>query len=72
MAGNYQGNDIDFVQNINDATSCQEECEKLAECKFWTYNNVLQKCWRQTAKAPEILGSNSACTRGPRICANGK
>ena len=70
--GNYIGNHIDFMPNITDATSCQEECEKLAECKFWTYNNVLQKCWRQTAKAPEILGSVSACTRGPRNCANGK
>ena len=72
VTGNYVGNDIDIMPNINDATSCQEECEKLAECKFWTYNSYKKKCWRHTAKAPEILGTCKNCTRGPRICANGK
>ena len=37
--GKYQGNDIDYVQNINNATNCQEECQKHLECRFWTYNS---------------------------------
>ena len=72
MTGNYNGNNIDYVQNINDATSCQEECQKHVECKFWTYNSNTKNCWRQTANAPEILGTCDTCTRGPRNCASGK
>ena len=68
MTGNYNGNDIDFVQNINDATSCQEECQKHLECKFWTYNSYNKICWLQTANAPDNLGTCLRCIRGPRYC----
>ena len=68
MAGDYYGNDIDFVQGINDATSCQKECQKLLECKFWTYSSPVKTCWRQTANAPQNLGTCDTCTRGPRNC----
>ncbi len=68
MTGNYQGNDIDFVENINDSTRCQEECQKHYECKFWTYNSDNKRCFRQTANAPDTLGTCDACIRGPRNC----
>ena len=71
MTGNYAGNDIGTaVRHINDAKSCQKECQKLAECKFWTYNYRHRYCYRQRAKGP--LGRCNTCTRGPRNCANGK
>ena len=70
--GNYYGNDIAFAGNINDATSCQKECQKHAECKFWTYNSDGNRCWSQSANAPDSIGTCNTCTRGPRYCANGK
>ena len=72
LAGNYVGNQIDYVDNINDVTSCQEKCQELIECKFWTYNSKTKKCYRQTANAPEYLGTCITCTRGPRNCPSGK
>ena len=69
VKGNYGGNDIDYVWNINDATSCQEKCQELLACKFWTYNSQTRNCWRQTKYAPDNLGScGNDCTRGPRYC----
>ena len=68
MTGNYNGNNIDSVGNINDATSCQEKCQDVLECKYWTYDSKTKKCWRQTANAPKNLGTCSTCTRGPRNC----
>ena len=70
MTGNYDGNDIDFVENINDATRCQEECQKHHECKFWTYTSDNKRCYRQTANAPDTLGTCDTCIRGPRNCAS--
>ena len=70
MTGNYAGNDIDVRYNINDATSCQGECQKHLECKFWTYNSYDKKCWRQTINAPHNLGTCDTCTRGPRYCSS--
>ena len=72
VTGNYDGNNVDYVQNINDATSCQEECKKHIQCKFWTYNSNTKNCWRQTENAPQNLGTCDTCTRGPRYCAIGK
>ena len=66
--GNYIGNHIDVLQNINDATSCQEKCQDVLECKYWTYDSKTKKCWRQTVRAPKSLGTCSTCTRGPRNC----
>ena len=68
VAGNYDGNDIDSVQNINDAKSCQGLCQKFLECKFWTYNSADKICWRQTANAPQNIDTCDTCTRGPKNC----
>ena len=71
---NTEGINIDVINNVQDAASCQEECQKHSECKFWTYNSQTwdgkKKCWRQTEKALEKLGTcnNNKCTRGPRNC----
>ena len=70
VEGNYAGNYIDSVQNINDATSCQEECQKHVECQFWSYNSQTKTCFRQTSD--QTLGTCHTCTRGPRNCANGE
>ena len=70
MKGNYQGNDIDVV-DVTNPTSCQEKCQNLLECKYWTYRPPA-KCWLQTANAPKTLGSCITCTRGPRNCPSGK
>ena len=73
-AGTYVGNDIDYVKDLPDAESCQKECQKIPECKFWTYNpntwNGKNKCFRQTANANETLGTckKGTCIRGPRDC----
>ena len=70
--GNYKGNDIDCVLDLPDAESCQKECLKLPECKFWTYNpnswDGKKRCYRQTANANETLGTNTKAIRGPRLC----
>ena len=70
MKGNYHGNVIDDV-DVTNPTSCQEKCQELLECKYWTYEPPA-KCWLQTANAPETLGSCITCTRGPKNCPNGK
>ena len=72
MTGNYHGNEIDYVQNINNALSCQEECQEHEGCQYWTYNLHTKICWRQTANAPETLGTCNTCIRGPRNCSRGK
>ena len=72
MKGNYEGNDIDVVDvTFRNPTSCQEKCQELLECKYWTYGPPT-KCWLQTTNAPETLGSCITCTRGPKNCLNGK
>ena len=76
MKGNYfidNKKKIDKVQNINDATSCRDECQKHEKCEFWTYAPIDKHCWRQTANTPQTLGYMcNTCTRGPRNCAIGK
>ena len=43
-----------------------------SECKYWTYNpqawDGKKKCYLQTEKAPEKLGTCDTCIRGPRNC----
>ena len=82
--GKYDGNikkngginiDVDTISNVEDPESCQKECLKNLECKFWTYNNEFakwkkgrKKCWLQNANAPETAKTCTTCTRGPRVC----
>ena len=84
--GKYDGNmkknggidiDVAVIRNVKDPESCQKECVKNLECKFWTYNSEFaswrfgrKKCWLQNANAPEKPGTCSTCTRGPRDCSN--
>ena len=83
-AGKYDGNmkknggidiDVAVISNVEDPESCQKECLKNLECKFWTYNNEFakwrggrKKCWLQNANAPETKDACTTCTRGPRNC----
>ena len=66
--GNYAGNNIDRVENVNDAEDCQKFCQRHSQCKFWTYNSSNKKCYRHTEKAPTALGTCATCIRGPRLC----
>ena len=65
---NTEGINIDVINNVQDAESCQEECQKHLDCKFWTYNSNDNNCYRQTANALQDLGTCDTCTRGPRNC----
>ena len=82
--GKYDGNikkngginiDVDTISNVEDPESCQKECLKNLECKFWTYNNEFakwkggrKKCWLHNANAPETKDTCTTCTRGPKNC----
>ena len=79
--GKYDGNmkknggieiDIDVISNVADPESCQKECQKNLDCKFWTYSNEFAFCWLQNANAPEASTACTTCTRGPRDCPEGK
>ena len=65
--GMYDGNFIDFVPNIYDATSCEKKCNKHSHCQYWTYNEVDKKCWRHEAKPPNSnpLDVCNDCKCGP-------
>ena len=66
------GNNIDNVSNINNAESCQEQCQKLSGCEFWTYDSYDKSCYRHNANAPNSIGTGTSacntCTRGPKFC----
>ena len=71
--------DIDVISNVADPESCQKECQKNSECKFWTYNNEFakwrfgrKKCWLQNANAPEKPAESDTATRGPKDCYTAK
>ena len=68
MTGNYLHNNVDSVESVNDATSCQKLCQEHSQCKFWTYDYSNKKCYRQTEKAATALGTCKTCIRGPRSC----
>ena len=66
--GNYLHNNIDSVENVNDAQGCQRICQEHSQCKFWTYNSSNKNCFPQTEEAPTALGTCSTCIHGPRFC----
>ena len=69
-SGNYDGGsygkDIDVLEHINDAESCQRVCQTSDECLVWTYDQASKKCYRQSGPAP--LGTCTTCTHGPKFC----
>ena len=62
------------MENINDPTRCQEECQKNVRCNFWTLNKKQKKCWLKPndPKAPTPLKENPNCIRGPKTCTKDK
>ena len=66
--GSYYANGFYIVENVIDASSCQNECQQHSGCHFWTYNSNDKTCLFQSEKASETLGSCDTCTRGPRDC----
>ena len=71
--GNYEGNNIDDLNDIDSSLTCQAHCQSLLSCQFWTWNSGDKKCYRHTANAPERLGScGNGCRSGPRDCQGGK
>ena len=67
--GNNNGNEVDFVEPITDAASCQYECQKNSECHAWTYNPDTQICYVQSTSTD--AGGCSSCKRGPKFCPGG-
>ena len=57
---------IDIVNSINDAESCQNLCQEHSQCKFWTWNKIEKHCKRHTGISPGTCGED--CKRGPRSC----
>ena len=68
--GNYDGGplglDIDVLDYIDDAESCQMACQVIEECLVWTYDEASQRCYRQSGPAP--MGTCTTCTHGPKFC----
>ena len=60
------GNIIKSVMNIRDANNCHRLCNKEAECRAWTYNKPLKKCWMHSAA--ERIKKNSDCILGWKTC----
>ena len=71
--GNYEGNGIDDLNDIDSSLKCQAQCQSLSSCQFWTWDFSEQKCYRHTANAPEKQGTHCGnnCRRGPRDCQGG-
>ena len=70
-SGNFGGSNIDQILDLKDAVSCQKECLKHPECKFWSYvtrNDGSKRCWLKPANANEFSKTQSHAIRGPRLC----
>ena len=65
------GNNIDVVASIFTPTACQEVCQKLPACKYWTFNENNNKCIRKGSK-PSTPSDVSYATSGPKYCPDGK
>ena len=64
------GNDIDVVQSVMSAESCQAKCQTLSACKYWTLNTSNNKCIRKGSK-PSSPADVSYAISGPKYCLNG-
>ena len=60
------------MENINDKESCQEECQKISQCNFWTYDPATKKCYPRSEKSEEKtrlrVNQCNNCKRGPKVC----
>ena len=67
-----------FIEGIDSAEKCQEECAKDPDCNYFTWNsprfwNEIQrnKCWLKAGKGKTRAGCGKACTgriSGPKSC----
>ena len=51
----YYGNNIenqDYGQ-IGSSSHCQQRCQSMSECKFWTWTKATGKCYLKTSKDGE-------------------
>ena len=65
--GGYPSNDIITTAIVvNDAASCQKECQKNDQCQFWTFNSGNGACWLKSDKTSESPGAGK--TSGPKFC----
>ena len=63
--------DIDMVPFVYTPSACQEKCQNLYECQYWTLNIIEHKCIRKRTKPP-TLSDNFYATSGPKYCQPGK
>ena len=65
----YFGNDIKFVSALN-ILACQIECQKHAECNFWTFDTSSNgnglNCWLKTRG--DFKQKNLKRASGPKYC----
>ena len=62
------GNDIGaYTTNIKSASSCQQWCQALKDCQFWTFDSAQLRCYRKTKSAvTKTIHPNRLS--GPRHC----
>ena len=60
-----------FIDDVKNVKACQRECQKSAECNFWTYNswkveNNKGRCFLSVGqgKVSQMAGKMS----GPKVC----
>ena len=62
----YPENDIDSVASVDNASECQNLCQEIDSCNYWTYNTNTKVCLRKRAKSNQSVISHA--TSGPQYC----
>ena len=67
-----------FIQDIDSAEGCQEECVNDPDCNYFTWNSPAfrvqrqrQKCWLKAGKGTIMTDCGRRCTgkiSGPKTC----
>ena len=58
--------DIDSIR-VNNQKECQEKCQELDKCAYWSYNVGSKWCYRHDAKAAKRFGGGNF-KRGSKYC----
>ena len=61
----YLGNDIAVIENLN-PKHCQEKCQNVTECDFWTFDLLTHNCWLKDSK--DFIYKLSNGISGPEAC----
>ena len=65
----YDGPHVDVLQNIKNATDCQERCQyKISGCNYFSYEKGTEKCELKRRKNKSV--TRESVTSGPKYCPN--